>query len=77
MKIFRYSRLPAAILFSLASATAQTSITLSVAAAKAFLLTLDEKQRHSVSFAFDDENSSARAGPIFLSVLCAVQGSRW
>lgn len=41
-------------------AIAQTPTARTVTAANAFLSTLDEKQRHSVLFAFDDEKQRAR-----------------
>src|SRR5260370_32384720 len=42
------------------TATAQTATSRIVRAANTFLSTLDEKQRQSVMFAFDDEKQRAR-----------------
>src|SRR6476661_11148488 len=52
----------AGILFSLslASSVAQTPTSRIVSAANAFLSTLDDKQRQSVLFAFDDEQQRKR-----------------
>ena len=51
----------AAIHLAAHQAAAQTAITPRiVTAANSFLSTLDEKQRHSVLFAFDDEKQRAR-----------------
>jgi hypothetical protein len=49
-----------AIWLSVTAATAQTATSRIVKAANAFLATLDEKQRQSVLFAFDDEQQRAR-----------------
>jgi len=48
------------VCLSLASVMAQTATTRIVSAANTFLSTLDEKQRKSVLFAFDDEKQRAR-----------------
>jgi hypothetical protein len=48
------------IFLSLAPALAQTTTTKIVNAANAFLVTLDDKQRQSVMFAFDDEKQRQR-----------------
>jgi hypothetical protein len=48
------------ILLSLASAAAQTATSRMVSAAKTFLSTLDEKQRETVLFAFEDDKQRAR-----------------
>jgi hypothetical protein len=48
------------ILFSLSSAMAQTATSKIVTAANSFLATLDEKQRQSVVFAFDDQEQRKR-----------------
>jgi hypothetical protein len=50
----------AAIWFLVITATAQTATLRIVRAANTFLSTLDEKQRQSVIFAFDDEKQRAR-----------------
>ncbi|HEY6291035.1 MAG TPA: DUF3500 domain-containing protein [Terriglobia bacterium] len=50
----------AAIWLSVTAAAAQTATSRMVSAANAFLSTLDEKQRQSVLFAFDDEKQRAR-----------------
>ena len=42
------------------AAAAQTATARAVSAANKFLATLDQKQRHSVLFAFDDEKQRAR-----------------
>src|SRR6516225_6293821 len=48
------------ILLSLTAARAQTATPRIVSAANTFLSTLDQKQRPSVLFAFDDEQQRAR-----------------
>jgi hypothetical protein len=48
------------VLLSLAAAMAQTATPRIVKAANAFLATLDQKQRQSVLFAFDDEKQRVR-----------------
>jgi hypothetical protein len=50
----------AVVCLSMAAATTQTATSRLVSAANAFLSTLDEKQRKSVLFAFDDERQRAR-----------------
>ena len=50
----------ALILLSIPAAEAQTPTARIVSAAKSFLATLDDKQRHAVSFAFDDEEQRKR-----------------
>jgi hypothetical protein len=57
MSIIRISSL---VLFSLASALAQTATARIVTAANSFLATLDQKQRQRVLFSFDDENQRRR-----------------
>src|SRR5579871_5982256 len=47
-------------LVSSSAATAQTATTLIVTAANRFLGTLDQKQRQTVTFSFDDEKQRAR-----------------
>ena len=48
------------VLLSLAAASAQTPASRIAGAANAFLATLDQKQRQSVQFAFDDEKQRVR-----------------
>jgi len=48
------------VLLSLRTASAQTAASRIVSAANTFLSTLDQKQRQSVLFAFDDEKQRAR-----------------
>ncbi|HXA50464.1 MAG TPA: DUF3500 domain-containing protein [Candidatus Acidoferrum sp.] len=50
----------ASILFSLAPVMAQSPTVKIVTAANAFLATLDQKQRQSVTFAYDDESQRVR-----------------
>src|SRR4051812_25065772 len=56
----RALRALALILLSVTSAIAQTATTRMVSAAKAFLSTLDAKQRQTVLFAFDDAKQRQR-----------------
>ena len=61
MKTIRVAAALAVICSSLTAAAAQTATSRIVNAAKnTFLSTLDEKQRQSVLFAFDDEKQRAR-----------------
>jgi hypothetical protein len=53
-------RVVAAALLSLTAATAETATSHIVSSANAFLSTLDEKQRQSVMFAFDDAKQRVR-----------------
>jgi hypothetical protein len=53
-------RISILVLSSLSAAVAQTATPRIVKAANAFLSTLDQKQRQSVLFAFDDEKQRAR-----------------
>ena len=55
MKISRTARISLLASLSLGAAMAQTATARIVSAANSFLSTLDEKQRQSVLFAFDDE----------------------
>src|SRR6266478_6671739 len=48
------------VLLSLTAATAQTATPRILGAANTFLSTLDQKQRQSVLFAFDDQKQRAR-----------------
>src|SRR5262245_45416189 len=50
----------ALIFFSWSAASAQTATARIVSAANAFLSSLDEKQKQSVMFAFDDEEQRVR-----------------
>jgi len=50
----------AALCMARGAETAQTSTSRTVRAANAFLVTLDQKQRQSVAFAFDDEKQRVR-----------------
>src|ERR1043166_4409712 len=56
----RTSKAVCLVLFSLSVAVAQTATPRIVSAANGFLSTLDQKQRASVLFAFDDEKQRAR-----------------
>jgi hypothetical protein len=60
MKINQTIRIPILISLSLAAAIAQTATSRIVSAANTFLSTLDQKQRQSVLFAFDDEQQRKR-----------------
>jgi len=57
------------ILFALGSANAQTATSRIVSTANAFLSTLDEKQRQSVLFAFDDDEQRARWSNFPISIV--------
>ena len=61
---------------SVNGAIAQTPTGRIVSAANAFLASLDETQRKSVSFAFDDEQQRA-AGRTCRRGSSSVPGSRW
>jgi hypothetical protein len=74
MSIFSISRAPAVYLLpllsmSLAIATAQTATSRMVSAANSFLSTLDEKQRQSVLFSFDDQEQRKRWSNLPVSVI--------
>ncbi len=60
MKPLRLLILSAVLFLTLGAALAQTNTSRVVSAAKAFLATLDEKQRESMSFRFDDEVQRTR-----------------
>jgi hypothetical protein len=60
MRINHPLRVSILIVFSLGHAVAQTATSRIVSAANTFLSTLDQKQRQTVSFAFDDEKQRAR-----------------
>jgi len=60
MRTIRSVGAVALICSSLTAATAQTATSHIVSAAHTFLSTLDEQQRQSVLFAFDDEQQRAR-----------------
>ena len=60
MKTVRVLSATALILFTLPGAFAQTATSRIVGAAKSFLSTLDDKQRQSVLFAFDDQQQRKR-----------------
>jgi hypothetical protein len=60
MRIFLGVRIATLVLLSLISAIAQTATPRIVSAANAFLSTLDQKQRTSVLFSFDDEQQRTR-----------------
>src|ERR1700733_15160756 len=60
MKINHTVRIPILISLSLTIATAQTPTSRIVSAANTFLSALDQKQRQSVLFAFDDEQQRKR-----------------
>ncbi len=60
MKTNHTARISSLVLFSLSAAMAQTATPRIVNAANTFLATLDQKQRQSVLFAFDDGQQRAR-----------------
>jgi len=60
MMLDRTVRLSSLVLLALSAATAQTVTPKIVGAANAFLATLDQKQRQSVLFSFDDEKQRVR-----------------
>src|ERR1017187_4025685 len=60
MRINNTVRVFILISFSLGSAMAQTATSRIVGAANTFLSTLDQKQRQTVLFSFDDEKQRAR-----------------
>src|SRR5207253_2392237 len=60
MRLVRNIHALALICLSASTAAAQTATSRIVTAANTFLSTLDEKQRQSVLFAFDDEKQRAR-----------------
>jgi hypothetical protein len=60
MRTTTIARIATLIFLSLTAATAQTATSRIVSAAKTFLSTLDQKQRQSLLFAFDDDKQRAR-----------------
>ena len=60
------------ICLSLGAATAPTATSQMVKAANAFLATLDQKQRQSVLFAFNDEKQRARWSNLPVSMALTV-----
>ena len=60
MRTMRVAGALAAIWLSVAAAAAETATSRTVNAATSFLSTLDERQRQSVMFAFDDDKQRAR-----------------
>jgi hypothetical protein len=60
MKTAPCVRVPILILLSVTAALAQSATSRIVSAANKFLSTLDQKQRQSVAFAFDDEKQRTR-----------------
>ena len=60
MRLDRHIRVLALICLCLTPAAAQTATARTVSAAKTFLSTLDQKQRQSVLYAFDDDKQRAR-----------------
>jgi hypothetical protein len=58
-RLTRGAAIAASLWFSVATATAQMATAQIVRTAKTFLSTLDEKQRQSVMFAFDDQKQRA------------------
>ncbi|HTS28664.1 MAG TPA: DUF3500 domain-containing protein [Bryobacteraceae bacterium] len=60
MRITRTIRALALLALSLSGAASQTAASRTVSAANAFLSTLDQKQRQSVLFAFDDHQQRVR-----------------
>lgn len=60
MRTSNVARIAFVSLYLLSSARAETTTSRIVSAANAFLSTLDEKQRQSVLFAYDDEKQRAR-----------------
>jgi hypothetical protein len=69
MNIFRSLQVAALIVISLSSAMAQTASSRIVTAASSFLSTLDDKQRQSVLFAFDDEQQRKRWSNFPISIV--------
>ena len=69
MKTARIVATTAFVLCSLSSALAQTATSRIVSAANAFLSTLDDKQRQSVLFAFDDEQQRKRWSNFPISIV--------
>jgi len=69
MKLTRAARILILIPLSLGAALAQTRTAQIVTAANKFLSTLDDKQRQSVSFAFDDEEQRKRWSNLPISIV--------
>ena len=69
MRINSAIRTSLLISVSLSAAMAQTATSRIVSAANAFLSTLDQKQRQSVSFAFDDEQQRQRWSNFPISIV--------
>jgi hypothetical protein len=69
MKIKRSIFISILVPLSLGTATAQTGTSRIVKAANSFLSTLDDKQRQSVSFAFDDEEQRKRWSNFPISIV--------
>jgi hypothetical protein len=69
MKINHAVRVTILISLSLSAAMAQTGTTRIVGAANSFLSTLNDKQRQSVSFAFDDEQQRKRWSNFPISIV--------
>jgi hypothetical protein len=69
MRINYIVRISIPISLSLGAAMAQTATSRIVSAANTFLSTLDQKQRQSVSFAFDDEQQRKRWSNFPISIV--------
>src|SRR5580700_4797372 len=69
MRINDIVRISIPISLSLGAAMAQTATSRIVSAANTFLSTLDQKQRQSVSFAFDDEQQRKRWSNLPISIV--------
>jgi len=69
MKTVRILSVSTLILFSLSPARAQTATARIVSAANSFLSTLDDKQKQSVLFAYDDEQQRKRWSNFPISIV--------
>jgi hypothetical protein len=69
MRTTPIARLASLVLLSLGAVTAQTATSRIVSAANSFLSTLDEKQRQSVLFAYDDEQQRTRWSNFPISIV--------
>src|SRR5580693_7360125 len=69
MRINRIIRTSFLISIPLSAAMAQTATSRIVGAANTFLSTLDQKQRQTVSFAFDDEQQRQRWSNFPISIV--------
>src|SRR5271156_2378050 len=69
MRLERSIGIPILISLSLGVAAAQTATSRIVKAANSFLATLDDKQKQSVSFAYDDEEQRKRCSNFPISIV--------